>query len=164
MAKKKDKKLKKKLKLLAAVAPPARKEPKRPPRPGYCGLGMTNTELGDRVEAALAEMPRWRALVGKKAKKARQGPFDTQAPDGMWCEVKAITVFASEYKVKPKAREVTRKAGEALKAGKRDGVVICVVEEDGTTHVYRRPGVGAYRLGPLGLGWLYEGKTAIDPE
>jgi len=123
---------------------------------------MTNTELGDRVEGALAELPRWRALVGKKAGKARQGNFDVEAPDGMWCEVKAVTVFAGEYKVKPKAREVKRKEDGALAAGKRDGMVIVIVDEDGTCHVYRRPHVGAFRLGPLGLGWLYEGKTEIE--
>src|SRR5262245_29390498 len=144
------------------VAPPARKTPKKRAAPGMSHLGMTNTELGDRVEGALADLPRWRALVGKKAGRARQGIFDLEAPDGSWVEVKACTVFAAEYKSKPSRASVGAKVDGALKAGRTPSTVIAIVEEDGTVHVYRRPGVGAFRLGPQGLGWLYEGKVQIE--
>lgn len=109
-------------------------------------LGLTNTELGDRVEAALAEKPGWKALVGKSAGRARQGAFDLEAPDGAWCELKACSADAAEWKVKSKAREITNKLGAAHAAGRKPATLLAVVFDDLSCVVYRRDGLGCFRL------------------
>jgi len=108
---------------------------------GYSKLGMTNTEMGDRVEAALAAIG-WKPLNGQY----RQGAFDLEAPDGAWVEVKACSESAAEWKVKMKAREMAGKAAAAATAGKLPAIVIAVVRDDLTCDVYRRDGLGCFRL------------------
>src|SRR3954451_1838788 len=90
-------------------------------RPGYSGLEITNTELGDRVEAALATRLGWTPLVGALAGTVRQGAFDLIDETGMYVEVKAVSVHAAEYKVKSGARANTRKTrmpnGKGIQGG-----------------------------------------------
>jgi hypothetical protein len=113
---------------------------------GYSKLGLTNTELGDRVEAALASQPGWKALVGKSAGAARQGAFDIQAPDGAWCELKACAADAAEWKIKSKAREITSKVRAAAEADRQAASLIAIVFDDLSAVVFRREGLGCFRL------------------
>lgn len=118
---------------------------------GYSKFGMTNTELGDRVEAALAARPGWKALVGKGGSGYRQGAFDLEAPDGAWCELKACAFDAMEWKVKSKAREVMSKVRAAEDADRMPATLIAVVWDDLSAAVYRRDGLGCWRLPKAGV-------------
>lgn len=132
-------------------------------RPGYAAgpSGLTATQLGDKVEAAIAGLKGWKALVGATAGRTRQGAFDVQAPDGTWCEVKAVTVWAREYKVKPSAKDILEKLAWAAEHGRAAATVIAVVDADGTAWIYRRAGLGCFRLAANGMGWTYDGKVKI---
>jgi hypothetical protein len=108
---------------------------------GHTASGLTNTELGDAVEAALvAQLGFARALEPG----VRQGPIDVTLGEYA-VEVKAITREACEYKAKPKKREVAEKLAAAEELGLDPALVIVVVDGD-TGWVYLRPGIGAYRL------------------
>jgi hypothetical protein len=130
--------------------------------PGYSGLEMTNTELGDLVEYALFRRLGWTPLVGDAAGKVRQGPFDMIDENGVYVEVKAMTVFAKEYKIKMSSHAMTAKV---LKAEGAVGTVIVVVERRPSGKlrgwVYRRSGLGNYRLGDDGSAWEFVGKVKI---
>lgn len=134
-------------------------------RPGYSGLEITNTELGDRVEAALALKLGWTPLVGALAGTVRQGAFDLIDENGMYVEVKAVSVHAAEYKVKSGARANTRKTRMAEGHGWKAGTVMAIVEQKPSgklkAWVYRRPGIGCFRLGPSGEGWAFVGKVTV---
>lgn len=134
-------------------------------RPGFSGLEMTNTELGDLVEAALAKRWGWEPLVGAGAGKTRQGPFDLIDERGVYVEVKACSVYAKEYKVKSDARAVTRKGAAAAAMGVEFGTVMVIVERKGGKlrgWVYRREGVGCFRLGANPVGWEFVGKLKVS--
>jgi len=126
-------------------------------RMGMSGLGMTNTELGDRVEAALAKRAGWKALHSTY----RQGSFDVEGPDGIWYEVKACSVYASEYKAKPSAKDVREKLAYALGCDREPGTIIAVVDKKMRAWIYRRDGLGSFRLGDTGLGWTFVGKVKV---
>jgi hypothetical protein len=134
-------------------------------RPGYSGLEVTNTELGDRVEAALATKWGWTPLVGPLAGKARQGTFDLIDEEGTYVEVKAVSVHAAEYKVKTGALANTRKTRFGHENGVRIGTVMAIVEQKPSgklkAWVYRRNGIGCFRLGPNGAGWAFVGKVTV---
>jgi hypothetical protein len=125
---------------------------------GLSASGRTNTALGDLVEAAIAKALGWKHLVAG----TRVGPFDLETPDGVLCEVKACSVYASEYKAKPKAREVLAKVEAAAKLGKDTATVIAVVEDD-EAWIYRRAGLGCFRLAAdgEGRGWVFEGVVKL---
>lgn len=135
------------------------------PRPGYSGLEMSNTELGDVVERALAVKLGWTPLVGAGAGTGRQGPFDLIDENGMYVEVKACSVYAAEYKVKSDARATMRKANAMRALGVKGGTVLAVVERRRSgklvAWVYRRDGVGCFRLGANGVGWEFVGKVKV---
>ena len=118
---------------------------------GFTASGLTNTELGDRVEASLTQLGFQSALDGR-----RQGPFDVTYGD-LACEVKACTRQAREYKVKPKKAEVERKQQAATEAGLRPATVMVVVDDE-IGHVYWREGLGAFRLTPA---FAYAGTVAL---
>src|SRR5262245_29139498 len=142
--------------LTVTVRPPRPREGVAP-RPGFSGLEMTNTELGDRVEAALADSLGWTPLVGAGAGKVRQGPFDMIDENGMYVEVKACSVYAKEYKIKSSAHALRSKMAAALEV--EVGSVIVVVERTKKMKlrgwVYRRSGLGCFRLGPSGEAWEF---------
>ena len=132
-----------------------------PPRPrgvpggtagGFAANGMTNTELGDWVEATIAEHFGCVSLLDG----VRQGAFDLQCGDRVF-EVKACTVQASEYKMKPKKEEVSRKRAAAKRSRKIACSMIAVVDR-GTVYVYWREGIGAFRLTP---DWNYAGSVKV---
>jgi hypothetical protein len=113
------------------IQPPA-PQGKGGSRPGgYTATGLTNTELGDSVE---------RALDG-----VRQGAFDVTR-DGVVWEVKAVTTASTEYKIRWKKAEFDRKCQARDELGLVAGVVLAVVEDDGTVWVYARRELGAFRL------------------
>ena len=147
------------------MKPPVRIKPEKPIRPGYSGVELTNTELGDLVEAALVRRFGWKPLVGRLAGVARQGSFDMVDERDMLVEVKAVTVYASEYKVKTGARANGRKVERALELGRASATVMAVVYRSPRGKlkcaVYRRDGVGCFRLGPSGLGWDFVGKAGL---
>lgn len=142
--------------------PPARVEPVSVIPPGYSGLEMTNTELGDLVEYALYRERGWTPLVGAGAGKVRQGPFDMIDENGWSVEVKACSVFASEYKIKLSNHAMTAKM---MAADGKVGIVIVVVERRPSGKlrgwIYRRAGLGNFRLGPDGSAWEFVGKVKI---
>jgi len=141
--------------------PPQRQTPARYVAPGMTAFGISSSRLGDLVELALAEQLGWVPLVGALAGTQRQGAFDLQAPDGTWCEVKAVTVFASEYKVKPTAKDLADKVKWARDAGKATATVMVIVRADRVGMIYRREGLGCFRMGMNGLNWNYVGKVKI---
>lgn len=124
---------------------------------GFSALGLSNTVLGDRVEAALVRLPGWKALHTTY----RQGAFDVEGPDGVWYEVKACSVFASEYKAKPKAHEIRSKMNALARASREGGMIIAVVDEKLRAWIYRRPGLGAFRLPSDGRGWEFVGRVKL---
>jgi hypothetical protein len=144
---------------------PTRKIRAEANRPGFSGLEITNTELGDRVEAALAAKLGWTPLVGPAAGRARQGAFDLIDENGMYVEVKAVSVFAKEYKIKSGARANTRKTNFGNGHGVKFGTVMAIVEQRPNgklkAWLYRREGVGCFRLGADGLGWEFVGKVTV---
>ena len=70
---------------------------------GWAANGMTNTELGDWVEEVVAEHFGCQSLLGS----VRQGPFDVICGERVF-EIKACTVEATEFKMKPRKEEVAR--------------------------------------------------------
>ncbi len=142
--------------------PPTPKEPKRYVAPGFTALGLSSAALGDLVESALVEQLNLRALVGTAAGKARQGAFDMEMPDGVWVEVKAMTVFAKEYKVKPTRHSMEQKMAWAEAHGRETGTLAVIVDERGRGRCYFRAGLGCYRLGLSGLNWTYIGKVKVE--
>lgn len=145
--------------------PPDKIKPENPIPPGYSGVGLTNTELGDLAEAALVRRFGWKPLVGRAAGTARQGSFDMVDEHDQLVEVKAVTCYAAEYKVKSSARSNGRKVARALETGKASATVMAVVYRSPRGRlkcaVYRREGVGNFRLGPRGLGWEFVGKAGV---
>ena len=107
---------------------------------GFTASGLTNTELGDRVEAALIEQMSFKSALGGK----RQGPIDVIA-EGYAFEVKAVTRQAQEYKCKPKKHEVAEKLAAAESMG-LDPAMVMVVVDGSEGWVYAREGIGAFRL------------------
>ncbi len=140
---------------------PPKRQSAPPVRPGMTALGMSASRLGDLTEAAIVEQLGWTPLVGALAGKARQGAFDLQAPDGTWIELKAVTVFAAEYKVKPTAQDVREKLAHAEKHDAPCATVIAVVAGNGKARLYRREGLGCFRLGAEGRDWDYVGKVKV---
>ena len=141
------------------MKPPVNIKPEVPIRPGYSGFEITNTEFGDLVERALVERLGWKALVGASAGKARQGSFDMIDERGRRVEVKACSVYASEYKVKTGARANGRKQNIG------GDTVMVIVERTPRGKlrgwVYRREGIGNFRLGLDGLAWEFVGKVKV---
>jgi hypothetical protein len=131
-------------------SPPLPSLPYRPPPdPGTGGggggqssfEGITNTQLGDAVELALQEQLGMNNLHPGR----RQGPLDLGV--GRYgFEVKAVTTAAKEFKAKPKKAEVASKVKEAKARGLKPGMMIVVVEPNGTAMVYWKNGIGAYRV------------------
>jgi hypothetical protein len=119
---------------------------------GFAANGMTNTELGDWVEEVIAEHFGCESLLPG----VRQGPFDLICGQRVF-EVKACTVQASEYKMKPKRGEVERKRAAARKTRKVACSMIAVVDGR-TVHVYWREGIGAFRLTDQ---WHYAGAVTV---
>lgn len=117
---------------------------------------MTNTELGDRVEAAIARLPGWKSLHPL----VRQGSFDVESPTGVWVEVKACSEDA-EWKMKPKAREVVEKLAHAERNGRKVGSIIAVVSRDLTARIWYRDELRAWRLPADGRGWTLVGEVTI---
>lgn len=143
------------------MVPPPRPRPNGRGGKGWSSLGMSNMELGDRVEHAIAEQLGWTPLVGALAGKVRQGPFDLMDPKGRVCEVKACSVLAAEYKVKPSAHSIMAKVAAAEKLGVKPCTVLAVVEADGRAWVYRKNGLGSFRLPRDGAGWKFVGTVQI---
>jgi hypothetical protein len=138
--------------------PPAPRGTARKTVGGYASNGMTMTALGDAVERAIADQLGWRDLSAERG--IRQGAFDLETPEGELVEVKACSVEASEYKAKPKASEVARKRAFAEAAGQSAATVIAVVE--GTSAlIYKKSGLGAFRLPADARGWTFEGTVTI---
>lgn len=149
-----------------AGRPPAMRRPRLPLRPGFSGLEMTNTELGDLVERALVRKLGWTPLVGAAAGKVRQGPFDMVDERGMYVEVKACSVYAGEYKVKPSVVAIEAKLAAAASMGVEAGTVMVIVDRSLKSgklrgFVYRRPGLGCFRLGMSGVNWEFVGKVKV---
>jgi hypothetical protein len=125
---------------------------------------MTNTELGDLVEAALARVLGWKPLVGHGAGTVRQGAFDMIDERGVYVEVKACSVYAKEYKVKTGAHAQIAKMEKAAELGLQMGTVIVVVKRTSKGlkgSVYRRDSLGNFRLGDDGSAWEFVGKVKI---
>jgi hypothetical protein len=141
------------------------RRPRLPLRPGFSGLEMTNTELGDLVEAALVRELGWTPLVGASAGKVRQGPFDLIDENGAHVELKACSVYASEYKVKPSMATMISKMEAAALKGVETATVIAIVDRTRKgklkAWVYRRPGLGCFRLGMTGVNWEFVGKVKV---
>jgi hypothetical protein len=140
--------------------PPAR-VPSALARNGFSGRGESASLFGDKVEAAIVEQLGWKPLVGALAGKQRQGAFDLEAPNGTWVELKAMTVFAREYKVKPTARDIVEKLAHAAKHNRTAATVAAVVDERGRAWLYWREGLGAFRLPSDGMNWEFIGKVKI---
>jgi hypothetical protein len=136
----------------AYVAPPAPRGRARRKGKGYAANGMTNTELGDRVEAALVEQLGFESALDGR----RQGAFDLRLGDRVF-EVKAVTVESSEFKMKPKRVEVERKLAAARRSGTTPASIIAVVDGKRVL-VYWRDGIGAFRLN---ADWHFAGTVAI---
>jgi hypothetical protein len=123
------------------IQPPA-PQGKGGSRPGgYTATGLTNTELGDSVERALCSQLGFTSLLDG----VRQGTFDVTR-DGVVWEVKAVTTASTEYKIRWKKAEFDRKCQARDELGLVAGVVLAVVEDDGTVWVYARRELGAFRL------------------
>lgn len=90
--------------------------------------------------------------------RRRQGPLDL-AFGRYGFEVKAVTTASKEYKARPKKHEVTSKLREARRYGLKPGIVIVVVERDGTGHVYWRDRLGAFQVNEL---MHYAGTIKVD--
>jgi hypothetical protein len=126
---------------------------------------MTTTELGDAVERALVRKLEWTPLVGAEAGKVRQGPFDLIDEDGAYVEVKAFSVHAGEYKAKYSTHSLTMKMIRACELKVETATVFVIVERNAKGKlvgwVYRRDGIGNYRLGMEAAGWEFVGKVKV---
>lgn len=134
------------------IAPPAPLGNGRGRAGGFSATGETNTQLGDRVEAALIEQMGYADFHPGQ----RHGPFDVRSGQTVY-EVKAVTRAGTEYKTKLKACEVQGKLDHAHAQGLLAATMMVVV--DGPTGwVYAREGVGSWRLGPK---WAYVGQVEL---
>jgi len=143
------------------MVPPPSPEPNGKGGLGWSALGMSNMELGDRVEAAIVDQLGWTPLVGARAGRVRQGPFDLIDPKGRVVEVKACAVGAKEYKIKSSAHSVLAKVKAAREMGATPCSLIAVVEANGRAWLYRRNGIGCFRLPRDGAGWKFVGNVQI---
>lgn len=143
------------------MIPPPAPRPNHSGGKGWSAMGMSNMALGDKVEHAIADQLGWTPLVGARAGRVRQGPFDLMDPKGRVCEVKACSVGAAEYKVKPSAHATLAKMKAAREMGVKPCTVLAIVEDDGRTWIYRRRGLGSYRLPRDGAGWKFVGIVQI---
>lgn len=140
------------------VSPPSPQGAKGGKPGGYTAVGITNTELGDKVEDALQRH------LGMKNEHPgrRQGPLDLRF-DGHGYEVKAVSSMADEYKAKPKAREIASKKAYAAEHGLAPHTMIVVYHpEEKQLYAYSKPGIGAYRLTNEGNGWKFHGTIPLD--
>lgn len=143
---------------------PWREPPRIAPTPGarsfggYSYVNLSNTELGKRVEHALAEHLGFTLTHPDR----NTGPFDLACGDNVF-EVKAVTRGAGEYKAKPKSHEVQAKRAAADKAGVKPHIMIAVVDADSeTVSAYSKPGLGAFRLTAPKNGWRYHGTVPVS--
>lgn len=141
------------LPILPFLAPPAARGTGGRKAGGFTASGLTNTELGDRVERAIAEQL---AVASALPDNRRQGAFDLEDGDLVF-EVKACTVEATEFKMKPKKAEVERKLAAAKKRRATPASVIAVVDGSRAL-VYWRLGIGAFRLTP---DWHFAGEVEL---
>ena len=137
---------------------PSRTPPSPGGRPGgkaggFTASGLTNTELGDAVEAAIIRG--LKVFTSDLPEGKRQGAFDLRVGDRVF-EVKSCTVQATEYKAKPKKEEVTRKLKAARRRKLKPCTIIAVVDGK-RVHVYWREGLGAFRLTYAQGAWNYAG-------
>ena len=133
--------------------PPARGNPGRKPG-GYTASGEKAGDFGDWIEDVVSEAFGCENL--RRLEGSRQGAFDLRCGDRVF-ELKACTVESTEYKMKPKARELQDKREAARRTGLTACSMIAVV--DGTTvHLYWREGLGAFRLTP---DWNYAGTVKV---
>jgi hypothetical protein len=125
---------------------------------GMAAIGITNTALGDKVEAALQKtMGFENAHPG-----SRKGKFDLLW-NGHAYEVKAVSRSATEYKAKPKAHEIAEKRDFALENKLQPHIMIVVYDpEKRRLFVYSKPGVGAYRLTTPKAGWQFHGSIPFN--
>lgn len=119
---------------------------------GYAANGMKNTELGDWIELVIAEHFGCVTMLEGR----RQGAFDLRCGDRVF-ELKACSVESTEYKMKPKKRELAEKREAARKTGLTACSMIAVVDGS-TVHCYWREGIGAFRLTP---DWNYAGSVKV---
>jgi hypothetical protein len=145
---------------------------KQPPEPkgksggkagGWSSIkGMTNTSLGDMAEQAVSQF----GLRSLLPEGKRQNPLDMEYDhSGYAFEVKACSVTATEYKAKPKAKEVAEKVAYAKKHKLKPATMIAVVDvANGQIHAYWRPGIGAYKLTQSGENWHYMGTVSIKKQ
>jgi SPP1 gp7 family putative phage head morphogenesis protein len=125
---------------------------------GMTAIGLTNTELGDRVEDALVEHM---GMVNEHP-TVRQGPLDLSIGEHGY-EVKAVTEEAAEYKAKPKASEVAAKLAYAKAHHLVPHTMVVVYSQhEGKLYVYSHPGIGAYRLTDPAHGWVHHGTIPFD--
>ncbi len=150
------------------MVPPARKAPTAPVRNGFSGLGLSNSLLGDLIEEAVVKfLPGSKHLVGSLAGRQRQGAFDIEDRDGIWIEIKAMTVFAAEYKIKSKAVEISEKIAWANKHDRDIATIIAIVEEPkpgkrkARVTLWRRDHIGCFRLPADGRGFEYLGALKV---
>jgi len=128
---------------------------------GYSCSGVTNTELGDRVEAALVAQLGWSNLHPG----SRWGRLDvtfTLNGVAVGAEVKAVSVRAAEFKAKMKAGERLEKEQAAAQAGLAPATVIVVVMDDGLAQVWAANGITSARLTPgSDTAWFYQGTVQL---
>jgi hypothetical protein len=137
------------------LAPPAPRGTRGGKAGGFAANGQKNTHLGDAVEAAIAgQIEGFESELDGK----RQGPFDLRCGDLVF-EVKACTVEALEYKMKPKKIEVERKRAAAQAIGATPASIIAVVDGDQAL-VYWRDGLGAFRL-TTEADWHFAGVVTL---
>jgi len=130
-----------------------------PPPPSGTGErwnGLTNTALGDLVEAAVVDQLGAESLLPEGK---RQGPLDLRLGEYGF-EVKSCARTAKEYKAKPKKREAEEKRAAAIEHGLKPGTMIVVVDE-AVGYVYWREGIGAFRLTSE---WQFGGTVELQGE
>jgi SPP1 gp7 family putative phage head morphogenesis protein len=125
---------------------------------GLTAIGITNTELGDAVEAALvAHM----GMHYEHPTTDRRGPLDVTIGKDSY-EVKSAVEEATEYKAKPRAAEVARKIAYAKQQGLVPHTMVVVYSEhERKIYVYSKEGIGAYRLTSPENGWSFHGTVPL---
>jgi hypothetical protein len=128
---------------------------------GFSSCGLTNTALGDAVEAALVEQLDWSPLH----EGSRWGRLDvafTLRGRKVGAEVKAVSVHAREFKAKMKASERLEKLDEAQRLRLDPATVIVVVMDDGYGLVWAAEGIVSARLSAgSDTAWFYQGKVKV---
>jgi hypothetical protein len=129
---------------------------------GFASNGLTNTRLGDLVEAALAAELGWQTLHPGQ----RQGPLDFQVDlDGTayGVEVKSVSIGAAEFKAKMKAHERAEKLAECERLGLAPMTVIAVVDDHGGAAVFGAEGITCARLSPHSeTSWRLLGTVQVE--